>query len=553
MKKSGRHIITDAATDEGRRRFLAQVAALFALPLGGLSVAGCKSANGREHITGRMVETGSKVGHMLRDGVDLTTPTRIIQAGVLIVGGGIAGLSAARWLRRAGVDDVMCIEMADCVGGNSCYGTNSISSYPWAAHYLPIPDPRNTELIDFLREAGTITSIVNGVPHYNEFHLCHDPEERLFIDGYWQEGLVPRFGNSKADDAEVARFFTLVNDMKSAKGADGKFAFDIPVDFSSAEPAFRSLDSISFRQYLSQHGFQSERLLWYLDYCCKDDYGSGLDHTSAWAGLHYFAARRGRAANAPSSAVLTWPEGNGFLMDALRVQSSAKWTTNIMVLNVRVDGDKAQAICFDTKKKAVVAINADKILLCTPQYVNKHMLQADENRIGCYEAAEYAPWVVANVSYKGYPLEGRGVQLCWDNVLYGRDSVGYVVAGHQSLSPAREGVFTWYYPVANVDPSTGRRQIYDKPWTYWRDKLLADLSSAHPHLAQSITNIDVKVWGHGMIRPSPGYVWGGVREKATTPVDNRIFFAHSDLSGISIFEEAFYQGIRAAKEILQNI
>lgn len=56
-----------------------------------------------------------------------------------------------------------------------------------------------------------------------------------------------------------------------------------------------------------------------------------------------------------------------------------------------------------------------------------------------------------------------------------------------------------------------------------------------------------------MIRPSPGYVWGGVREKATTPVDNRIFFAHSDLSGISIFEEAFYQGIRAAKEILQNI
>jgi hypothetical protein len=32
-----------------------------------------------------------------------------------------------------------------------------------------------------------------------------------------------------------------------------------------------------------------------------------------------------------------------------------------------------------------------------------------------------------------------------------------------------------------------------------------------------------------------------------------IFFAHSDLSGISIFEEAFYHGNRAAQAVLAAI
>jgi hypothetical protein len=55
-----------------------------------------------------------------------------------------------------------------------------------------------------------------------------------------------------------------------------------------------------------------------------------------------------------------------------------------------------------------------------------------------------------------------------------------------------------------------------------------------------------------MIAPRPGFVWGKQKQLAAMPIGNKIFFAHSDLSGISIFEEAFYQGIRAAKEIMQN-
>jgi hypothetical protein len=54
-----------------------------------------------------------------------------------------------------------------------------------------------------------------------------------------------------------------------------------------------------------------------------------------------------------------------------------------------------------------------------------------------------------------------------------------------------------------------------------------------------------------MISPRTNFLWNGEREAAQKPFRN-IHFAHSDLSGIALFEEAFYHGIRAAREILEK-
>jgi hypothetical protein len=105
-------------------------------------------------------------------------------------------------------------------------------------------------------------------------------------------------------------------------------------------------------------------------------------------------------------------------------------------------------------------------------------------------------------------------------------------------------------PLTGKSPAELRKTIYNKTWEDWKQAVLEDLSYAHQGIAEQITNIDVKVWGHGMIQPTVGYIWSAERRKAMEPVNGRIFFAHSDLSGISIFEEAFSQGIRAAKQIL---
>lgn len=53
-----------------------------------------------------------------------------------------------------------------------------------------------------------------------------------------------------------------------------------------------------------------------------------------------------------------------------------------------------------------------------------------------------------------------------------------------------------------------------------------------------------------MISPVPDFIFGEEKQLAKQNIDNKIFFAHTDLSGISIFEEAFHQGIRAGKEMM---
>ncbi|MCC3262610.1 hypothetical protein LLE87_31045, partial [Paenibacillus polymyxa] len=66
-------------------------------------------------------------------------------------------------------------------------------------------------------------------------------------------------------------------------------------------------------------------LHWYLNYCCRDDYGARHDEVTAWAGLHYFASRDGHAANAGEGAVLTWPGG----LAALAARMRAARTTQL--------------------------------------------------------------------------------------------------------------------------------------------------------------------------------------------------------------------------------
>jgi hypothetical protein len=163
----------------------------------------------------------------------------------------------------------------------------------------------------------------------------------------------------------------------------------------------------------------------------------------------------------------------------------------------------------------------------------------------------YAPWMVANLTVDRVPA-GRGAPPAWDNVLYGSDSLGYVTATHQSLRIAPGGSVLTYYRPYTGDPAAERAAMLLKPWGAWRDEILRDLSTAHPDLRSTVSRCDVMLLGHAMIRPTPGFVWGRARRAAQAPL-GRVHFAHSDMGGLSIFEEAQAQGVRAADEALRGL
>jgi hypothetical protein len=163
---------------------------------------------------------------------------------------------------------------------------------------------------------------------------------------------------------------------------------------------------------------------------------------------------------------------------------------------------------------------------------------------------EYGAWMVANLHLDGRPRErDGGAPLSWDNVLYRSPSLGYVVATHQGGGDHGDTVLTYYFPLADRAPADARRHLLGASRDDWAEVVLTDLGRAHPDLRARVRRLDVMRWGHAMVRPRPGFTWGGARQAAARPLGG-IHFAHSDLSGVALFEEALDQGVRAAEEVL---
>lgn len=507
---------------------------------------------GKHTIKGKIVGANNAVGHLLKDAAVLTAPaTETIYTDTLIIGGGISGLSAARWLQQNNQPNFLLIELDKETGGNAASGKNDTSAYPWGAHYVPIPNNNLKEYLSFLEECNVITGYENNLPLINEFYLCFEPQERLYINGYWQEGLIPHFGVAENELKEMKRFLAAMDAFRLAKGIDGKDAFAIPVDDSSTDEEYQKLDGITMREWLHQNNYSSNYLQWYVNYCCRDDFGTDYQYASAWAGIHYFAGRKGTAANAPAQSVITWPEGNGWLVKQLRKNIDKNILTNTLALSIEHTASEVMIKVLDVPTKKIKKIIAKKCIAATPQFVTARLLQgAAERKKIISEHFNYQPWMVANISTKKL-AERNGTDLSWDNVLYKGNGLGYVEATHQQVNQLKnKNVLTYYLPLTQKTAKQERELAQKRSFEDWVKIIQQDLAAAHNDFDQQVESIDVWIWGHGMISPQKNFIHGIIKKQLAAPIGDKIFFAHTDLSGISIFEEAFYQGIKAAKQVL---
>lgn len=533
-----------------RKQFIRLSASLALL---GNHFASCKDAH---RVRSRIVGAGAATGHLLRDPKAMAKPpTETIHKDIVIAGGGISGLAAAWYLQQQGFTDFILLDLEKTTGGNAMHGSNTLSAYPWGAHYVPIPNPGLTEYLSFLQAAGVIREMgPEGLPVYNEEHLCFDPQERLFINGRWQEGLVPQFGVPTPEQQQISKFLSLMQQYRYARGSDGKDAFAIPVNASSTDDAWQQLDRITMKQWLTEQGFTSHYLHQYVNYCCRDDFGAPYDRASAWAGIHYFASRKGRGANAEPGDVLTWPEGNGFLADRLSTHLGKHIQTQSLVTRAGISPGGVLVEYRDAASGTNKAIAAKQCILAVPQFIAGRILRDEARTALVKKHFEYAPWMVANLTTTTTLKEREGHPASWDNVIFGSESLGYVEATHQLIQQtAVRKNLTYYYPLTAEAPATERKKAQQRTAGDWTQLILADLERVHPGITGSIEEINIMLWGHAMAQPLPGFITGAVRSQLSRSIEGKIHFAHTDLAGISIFEEAFYQGLEAAKNGLRNL
>lgn len=510
----------------------------FAAAAGALALAGCGSGP----MPGSLGGADMARGHLLRDPMAGGSLAETIDADIVIVGGGIAGLSAAWTLAEAGHEDFRLIELEDAAGGNARSGRNAVSAYPLGAHYLPVPNPESRGLLRLLAQLGLVTGWDAGKPVIDPYAVVADPDQRLLFRGRWQEGLIPAVGLSARDRDDIAGFFAAMAAWRARTGRDGRPAFAIPLALASRDPAILALDAVPFTDWVAAQGWTSPVLHGHLRYACRDEYGTEPGQVSAWAGIHYFAGRRGAAANCAGDAVLTWPGGNGHLAGRMAARVQRQIMPGHVAGRVTTSGSGVIIEAFDAPGRRRVAIRARAAIMAVPRFVAARLV---EGWAGSDAGFSYAPWVVANVTVDRLP-GGPGAALAWDNVSATSDALGYVVATHQSLRavPAAS-VLSWYLPLSGGTPAAGRRLLQDRSLAEWQQLVAADLLAMNPDLAGAVRRIDVWRWGHAMPRPVPGFVWGRARQAAAR-LSGPVFAAHSDISGLPVFEEAHDRGVAAA-------
>lgn len=607
-----------------KRRALVQAALAtggrtWGAPLAGV-LSACQPAwqGDTGHIQGGFVGTHWERGHALRDathgpggdarhaqGVPASTgqrksgtaspPALTRHVHTLIAGGGVAGLAAARALRLRGMDDFVLLELEDQPGGNARAGQLGGLPCPLGAHYLPVPSDRAPHVQHLLEDLG-LRRRVAGRWVYDERHLCHSPQERLYFQGQWQPGLLPTQGVGASTLAQYRRFAQAVRQAQQAS------VYAIPLHKWPLPSDQLALDAQPFDAWLATQGLTDPHLHWYLDHCCRDDYGAGLGSVSAWAGMHYFASRHGF--NVPgddfaeAEPVLTWPEGNGWLAHQLTLALGDRLRTGHVVLRIEpvahpgpisgagrsarthglhgaeapsgasgqpgLAGHNIDVLALNTATGVVERWLARRCIVALPVHVAARVVvnlpaPAHSALQDAARHIRYAPWVVTNLHLSRPVADRGGAAPAWDNVVYGGAAgspavhgggLGYVNATHQNLQPVPGPTVLTHYRALGGAPAA-RQQLLAQPWTHWRDQTVADLQAVHPDLAAKATQASVARYGHAMVMPVPGFMkkLGLLRSYSFNSLllkNKDIVFAHSDWAGYSVFEEAFTMGHLAA-------
>lgn len=532
-----------------RRSFLSMAGGAGAAALSGVAFQRWQEITPTLHYPGR------DEGHFLRDRRALPAPSRTIETDVVILGSGIAGLAAAWKLKKGGHTGALMIDGPQPFG-NAAGGHFGDLAYPTGGHYLPLPSPESTHVREILFDLGIIERDPFGEkPTYDERFILHGPEERLLYNGVWQDGFIPTEGVAPEELAEHQRFFAEVERLRQLRGADGRRVFVFPTVQSSTDPLFDALDRVTLKEWLDQNGYRSPTLHWYLNYCCRDDYGTRYDKVSAWAGLHYYCSRWGKAANAGDGAWLTWPGGMQPVADKLAAASGVERHAGTAI-SLKRSGAGVEALCFTLAGGVAqtFVVKARRAICAMPAYVAARVVESIRE-LGFdpkLHTPVYAPWMVANFLMKDFPAELPDAPLSWDNVVYQEPGLGYVVSTHQDIraAPPEKTVFSAYVALSDRSPDEARKWMMRATPQELVALASADLKSAYGwKFGACVERVDITLRGHAMAAPLPGFR-ANAGLKALREADGAILFAHADLSGFSVFEEAAWWGVEAARRIL---
>lgn len=438
----------------------------------------------------------------------------------LVVGGGVAGLSAANELKDR---DFLICELSKNFGGTSSSIYKQDVTFAQGAHYdLAYPSNYGQDGIELLQELDLI-----------EFQSWKDSwtfKDREYIVPNPRKNQCFQDGKMRSDVLEDG----ILKDQFQAllKTYYGK----MPMPTTLISDELRQLNDISFYDFLNNNLELTPAFKRGLDYHMLDDWGGTTEQVSALAGIHYFTCR---PYETQVVDLFSPPDGNGYFIKKLADRlPQERLLAEHLVKSIRSENDGFSTEVIDIQNKSIKSVKSKNVIYAGQKHALKYIMPEQYPH---FEDNSYAPWLVLN-----FVLDNRLDQKgFWQNEMLMDDEtfMGFVDSDMQETGDSQHRVLTAYYclpPESRSDlknVESNKEVIVSKTTEYLSQYFDRDIESF-------IQEVHIKVMGHAMPIPKPGYLFGDKNE-------NRLYqnmtFAGVDNARLPLFFEAMDSGIQAAK------
>ena len=427
-----------------------------------------------------------EICHQVRDGKTFPQQPVAKRYEVIIVGGGVSGLSTAYFLRDR---DFLLLEKEPHWGGNAYREEYHGQGFATGSAF----DEKGTVSQQLAQEIGLTLLPID----------CPDPSIMggAWIADLWRSGLdqIPYPASVRESFKKFRAEFLKLDPEKDAE----------------------HLDSVPLSQYLK--GYAPEIKEWW-DAYGPSNWGSTSDDTSAMV-----AAGEFKDMNSDEDARMTLPGGNGALSaklaSTLKVKHGERMVPDATIVSVSQQKSEVHVTYMTAGQLHTVA--AKHVVMATPKFITARLVSGlPKAQHEAMLAFRYCPYPVINMIFEK-PVYNRAYDTwCPGNTFSDFIVADWVLQKHGGYIQ-KNNILTFYTPLNEMQRSTllqvdSCQRLATQVLADFR-KLQAEFISAEP--------VEVHLYrrGHPMFLPTPGN-FTKVIPVANQPL-GRIYFANTDSIG----------------------
>lgn len=450
--------------------------------------------------------------HRVRDGEALPIPKPSRTVDIVIVGGGLSGLTSAYELRH---ENILLLEREESLGGNAKQGSFQGIPYALGSAYLVDTDEPYGSLYDDL---GLTLTPVSA------------PTDSGFLAGQWQ----PLESGPVAKD-----FLRLQKQLKQ---------FLMNPDFPSApiqqaSQAALTLDRLSFYDYLKTD--YSPELLKVVDAYCYSALGGSIREISAYAGVNFYSEIAG--------PIYAFPGGNAVVAQRLIQQinkaGAGRLETGVSVYTIRQqDGQVLTTFMRQAHPETYETVASRAVILAVPYFFGARVLQGlPPAQHQLMQSMRYGAYLVANCCFNRQVVQGGYDNWTPYNPTF-TDFIDADFVSGTSRPENRASVLTVYAPFRN--PGLGRATLLQGDKASLARHIEESLRHAIDFPKGSLEEVRLTRYGHQILTSRVGLIQA---LSGMEKVLGRVVLAHSDGQGMAAIESAISEGLAAAQTVKSRL